>query len=101
MAHLTCDPYPKTVTQPTEFELYIDGATTPVKSPVQVNADGSVQMEYDLSSLAAGAHSIVVKAAIEDVWGVSESPADPPFTFTKRDLTTAPSAPSNIKLSAS
>lgn len=96
---LICDPYPATVTQPNSFYVYLDGATTPLKSPAITNADNSKQMKFDLAptTITVGQHSAQVSAVIEDVWGVSES-TKAPFSFTKRDVTIKPSVPTGIGL---
>ena len=99
MPFLVCDPYPKTVVQPSEFEIYLDGSTTPVLSQASVNTDGSVQLKLDLSTISNGAHTLTVKAAIADAWGLSESNPTPPFAFTKRDISILPSVPSHITIS--
>lgn len=96
---LICDPYLSTVTQPNSFYIYLDGTTTPIKSPAITNTDNSKQMKYDLglTSVTLGQHNAQVSAVIEDVWGVSES-TKTPFTFSKRDVAIKPIAPSGIVL---
>jgi hypothetical protein len=89
---LIADPVPASVQPPPEwYEIVIDGAATPVVSPVQKNADGSVQLHFDLSTLSNGAHTLSVSAA--NVWGKSTAV---PFALNKA----APGAPSSIGLSA-
>jgi hypothetical protein len=102
MARLVCDSYPTTVLQPTAFKVYLDGAVTGVSSTPQVNGDSSKQLSYDLTSLSVGSHTVQVTAAIVDVWGTSESAKAPttPFSFTKRDVSLVPTAPTNTALAA-
>lgn len=75
---LVCDPYPVTIQQPTSFILTFDGGA-PVEVPAVSNTDGSVQIKYDLSSIAIGGHTVVAQA--KNLWGVSA--ASSPFVFTK------------------
>jgi hypothetical protein len=86
--YLICDPYPTTVTQPTYFELVMDGGTA-IQSPVQVLTDNSVRLHYDLGSISAGTHNVTVAAC--DMWGCSSTV---PFGFSKA----VPGAPANTKL---
>ena len=96
-AYLVCDPYPTSVTQPTNFHIYMDGATTPIESPAFKNPDNSVQLKHDLSSVTVGQHTVQVSAVIEDVWGISETTRTP-FTYTKRDVNIKPNAPTGLGL---
>ena len=75
---LVCDPYPSSGQLPTGFLITIDNGT-PIATGVQTNADGSVQLHYDVSGLAAGAHTVTVQAT--NVWGSSAASA--PFSFVK------------------
>jgi hypothetical protein len=80
---LSCDPYPLTGTQPTEFAIYLDGATIPIISPAQI-IDGKVILKYDLSSISAGNHTVVIKAVtVDPKWGRLESIATNPFVFQR------------------
>jgi monoamine oxidase len=87
MPYLVSNPYPTTVTQPTEFKVVIDGGTA-VTSAAQKQADNSVRLYHSVSAIASGPHTAVVTAvAVDAVWGRLESAASDPFVFTK------PSAP--------
>jgi len=89
-----CDPYLTTATQPTVFELIVDGGT-PINSPAQVMTDGSKRLYYDVGYIASGNHTIGVKACVDDLtWGRSCS-ASVPFTFTRPG---GPAAPANFGL---
>ena len=84
---LVCDPYPTTVTQPTYFNVVMDGGS-PVQSEPE-SVPGGVRLKYDLASISTGVHNATVAACNE--WGCSSTV---PFGFTKA----APSAPANIRL---
>lgn len=90
---LTCDPYPASAAV-TQFKLWMDAAPV-VVSPALINADGSAALHYDLTSLAAGNHTVKVSAAN----GWAESPQSVPFAFVKPSASLA--APSGLKLSNS
>jgi hypothetical protein len=90
---LSCDPYPATAALPTSFVLIIDGGS-PIETGVQINADGSVQLHYDLGTISVGSHTVTVQA--KNLWGVSL--ASTPFQFTRP--TDALVNVTNINLSA-
>lgn len=80
---LVSDNYPTTVTQPTEFEVYMDGSTTPIISPAQT-VSGGVRLHYDVGAVATGNHNVTIKAVRVDVaWGRLTSVSSAPFAFTK------------------
>lgn len=80
---LSCPPYALTGTQPTEFEIYIDGATTPIISPALI-VDGKVILHHDVGSVAAGKHTVVIKAVtVDPKWGRLESIATNPFVLLR------------------
>jgi hypothetical protein len=91
---LTCDPYPTTVTQPTEFGIIMDTASVDTYVPATTNTDGSKGLNYDLANLAIGAHNVKVRACVPDT---STTPAGrscsdyTPFSFSITPK--APSAP--------
>lgn len=87
---LVCNSYPTTVSQPTYFMVTMDGGTA-VNSPALVNTDNSVQLHYDVTSLAVGNHSVTVTAC--NIWGCSA--ATSPFVFTK----SVPTTPTGIVIS--
>ena len=84
---LICDWYPSTVTQPSYFNVIMDGGS-PVQSTPESGASG-VRLHYDLASLSSGTHNATVAACNE--WGCSSTV---PFGFTKA----APGVPANIRL---
>lgn len=93
---LTCDPYIPTETQPSEFEIYMDGAAVPAITPAIVITGGKA-FEYDLVSISKGSHTVIVKAALTDpIWGRQVSDASSPFVFVRPS---APRAPLNVRLS--
>jgi hypothetical protein len=93
--HLTCDLYPPTVTQPTEFEIYMNGVTIPVISPIQA-VTGGVRLYYDLALISIGSHTVIVKAVkVDSLWGRTVSASSIPFAFTRPG---APSTPISIGL---
>jgi hypothetical protein len=75
---LVCDAYPSSGQQPTSFLVSFDGGAA-IETGVQTNADGGVQLHYDLSALATGSHVVTVQA--KNVWGVSASSV--PLSFVK------------------
>jgi hypothetical protein len=88
---LVCDPYPATVTQPTEFVVTVSGITAPIVTPA-VDVTGGKAMRLDLGPLnLSGAKTVTAKA--RNAWG--ESAASSPFSFTAG----APAVPTGIGLS--
>ena len=95
--YLTCDSY-STTPQPTEFEVYMDGAAIPVISPAKTDATGAY-LWYDLATIPNGHHSVMAKAALIDPnWGRLVSNPSSPFAFERPS---APVAPLNIRLKSS
>lgn len=89
---LTCDPYPATGQQPTEFVVTVSGVANPLVSPA-VDVTGGKALRLDLGPLnLTGAHTVTAKA--RNAWG--ESAASAPFTFTAG----VPGVPGGIGLSA-
>ena len=82
------DTYPTTTTQPTYFNVVMDGGAA-VQSAPQVMGDNSVRLHYDVGAVTTGTHSMTVAACNE--WGCSSTV---PFSFTKG----VPALPSGIKL---
>lgn len=88
--YLICDVYSTTVTQPTEFEVYMDGATSPVISPAQ-SVTGGVRLHYDLTSISVANHSVTIKAVrVDPIWGRLVSASSVPFSFTRPGLQQTP-----------
>jgi hypothetical protein len=93
--YLRCDPYPVTVTQPSDFSIqYVNNLTDRVPiipeilSPAFVLPDNSVNIRYPVGDVAYGAHYMLVKAVLFDPFapgGRLESSAVP-FSFIKRDF---------------
>ena len=93
---LSCDPYPTTAWQPTEFKITY-GAVT-VISPAETMADGSKRLSWDLGQLAPGVYNLNVSAVKTDpIWGNVES-TPVPFSFTKPAPGATPPSPAGIKL---
>ena len=82
------DTYPTTTTQPTYFNVVMDGGAA-VQSAPQVMGDNSVRPHHDVGAVSTGTHSMTVAACNE--WGCSSTV---PFSFTKG----VPALPSGIKL---
>lgn len=90
--YLTCDPYPATGQQPTEFVVTISGIANPIVTPA-VDVTGGKAMRLDLGPLnLTGAKTATAKA--RNQWG--ESAASSPFLFSAGQ----PVAPGGIGLSA-
>jgi hypothetical protein len=66
--------------------------TSPVSTPAVQNANGTLQLHYDLATLANGSYT--VSAAAINVFGNS-SAESAPLTFTKG----APGTPTNLRIS--
>ena len=95
MPFLVCTTYASGPNQPTEFEVYLDGATAPIISPAQT-VTGGVRLHYDVSAVTNGNHTVTVQAVrVDALWGRLESAASAPFAFTKPS---APDVPSGIGL---
>lgn len=89
---LTCDPYPATGQQPTEFSVTISGIAAPIVTPA-VDVTGGKAMRLDLGPLnLSGSKTATAKA--RNAWGESASSA--PFSFSAG----TPVAPTGIGLSA-
>jgi hypothetical protein len=64
---LTCDPYPSTGLQPSEFVVTVSGVTAPIVTPA-VAVTGGVAMRLDLGPLnLSGAKTVTAKA--RNAWG--------------------------------
>lgn len=100
---LTCDPYPAMTSgtstpaiQPTEFGIIMDTASVDTYVPATANVDGSKGLNYDLASLAIGAHNVKVRACVPDT---STSPAGRSCSdYTPFSFSITPKAPSAPKL---
>lgn len=75
--YLVCASVPTTSVQPSSYTVTLDTAAS-IDVPAQINTDNSVQIHYDLSGVALGAHVVGLKA--KNIWGES---ASVPFSFTK------------------
>ena len=92
---LVCDAYSTSVTQPTEFEVFMDGATVPIISPA-VSVTGGVGLNYDVGGVTNGNHNVTVKAVrVDSIWGRLTSAATSPFAFAKPST---PGVPSGLSL---
>lgn len=90
--YLTCDAYPATEQQPTEFVVTVTGIANPLVSPA-VDVTGGKALRLDLGPLnLTGSRTVTAKA--RNAWGESASSA--PFTFTAG----VPVAPGGLGLSA-
>ena len=90
---LVCDPYPAGLDQasrPTSFVL-TGLAQNPISTPATVNADGTVQLHYDLATLGNGNYTVTA-SAVNALGGIS--PASLPFGFIRG----VPSVPTNLRL---
>jgi hypothetical protein len=67
-------------------------ATNPITTPAVQNADGTLQLKYDLGSLANGSYTVSAEAV--NVFGNRSSPSAS-LTFTKG----APGTPANLRIS--
>lgn len=88
---ITCDPYIVTETQPTVFEVVMDGGAKVDSLPV------GAMLKFDVGSVSVGSHSVSIKACTDNTaegWGRLCSSAVP-FVFTRPST---PSIPRNIKL---
>lgn len=92
MSFIISDSYGKAVSQPTEFEVKIDGGAAQ-PSVVAHDAAGLAYFRFDLSGLPDGHHTLEVAA--KGSGGVSAFSA--PFDFELG----APTVPSNLRLSES
>jgi hypothetical protein len=81
--YLVCDPYTPAEVQPTEFEIYMDGAVTPTISLAQ-SVTGGVRCHHDLVAIATGSHRVTVKAVRVDAqWGRLTGPSSVPLDFVR------------------
>jgi hypothetical protein len=80
---LTCNPYPAVPGNPSAaistFSLFFDGSTTPVASPAVVDADGTQVLQFNLSGLPPGTHSVYAEAI--NMAGATSPASAPPLTF--------------------
>ncbi|MER2526734.1 MAG: hypothetical protein ABTR07_02280 [Candidatus Competibacter denitrificans] len=89
---LVCADYPAEASQPAEFLLYFDGATTPAVTPAVKNPEtGLLRFRFDLASLKPGPHKVIAKA--RNMWG--ESALSSPFDFPAG----GPAAPGGMGIS--
>ena len=80
---LSCDPYPAGLDQasrPVSFVL-TGLAPRPISTPATVNADGTIQLHYDLATLSPGNYTVAA-SAVNALGGIS--PASLPFRFHAR-----------------
>src|SRR6516162_4269847 len=80
---LTCNPYPAVPSNPSAaistFSLFFDGSTTPVTSSAVVNSDGTQILQFNLSGLPPGTHTVYAEAIC--MAGVTSPTSAPPLTF--------------------
>jgi hypothetical protein len=80
---LICDVYPAGPSQPTEFETFLDGSTTPIISPAQP-VTGGVRLYQDVASVSVGSHTVTVKAVrVDPTYGRLTSASSAPFSWVK------------------
>lgn len=91
---LVCDPVSGSLDQFTKPASYvITGlSSTPISTAATVNADGTVQLHYDLAQLPHGTYSVTA-AAVNSLGGVGPESA-PPFSFTSG----LPAAPTTLRI---
>ena len=79
---LTCNPYPAAPSNPgaaiSTFSLFFDGSPAPVTSSAVVNPDGTQVLQFNLSGLPPGTHTVYAEAI--NMAGVT-SPASDPVKF--------------------
>ena len=80
---LTCNPYPAVPSNPSDaistFNLFFDGSTTPVTTSAVLNPDGTQVLQFNLSGLPPGTHSVYAEAI--NMAGVTSPASAPPLTF--------------------
>jgi hypothetical protein len=80
---LTCNPYPALPSNPggaiITFSIFFDGSTTPVTSPAVVNPDGTRVLQFNLSGLPTGTHTVYAEAI--NMAGVTSPASVPLLTF--------------------
>jgi len=80
---LTCNPYPALPSNPSAailtFSLFFDGSTTPITSSAVVNPDGTQILQFNLSGLPPGTHTVYAEAI--SMAGVTSPASAPPLTF--------------------
>lgn len=88
--YLVCDPYNLGTSNPTEFLMVMDGGAE-VSIGIFTNTNGTVQVKYDLASIASGSHTVTLKAKND----FETSGSSTPFTFVKA----IPSVPTGLAMS--
>jgi hypothetical protein len=61
------------------FNLFFDGSTTPVTTSAVLNPDGTQVLQFNLSGLPPGTHSVYAEAI--NMAGVTSPASAPPLTF--------------------
>jgi hypothetical protein len=69
-------------------------ATNPISVPATQNADGTLQLHYDLATLVNGSYTVTATAV--NIFG-NTSAASVPFSFVKG----APGTPTNLRITPS
>jgi len=84
---LTCNPYPAVPSNPSAaistFSLFFDGSITPVTSSAVVNPDGTQVLQFSLSGLSPGTHTVYAEAI--NMAGATSPASAPPLTFNLGD----------------
>lgn len=89
---IVSDPWPTTVSQPTNCHLLLDAS--PDKSiPVTKNADGSVYCNIDIAGASIGPHISSV-----NVCNDAGCSASVPLNFTLLPALSKPTAPTNLRI---
>jgi hypothetical protein len=98
MSFLICDSYLESdPAKPDSF--VISGFLSPVTTPATVNADGSVELHYDLTPEPNGSYTVTVEASLKGVLSAGSAA----FTFTLPVVVTpplVPGVPQNVRISA-
>src|ERR1700747_857152 len=80
---LTCNPYPAVPSNPSSaifiFSLFFDGSTAPVSTSAVLNPDGTQVLQFNLSGLPPGTHTVYAEAI--NMAGVTSPASAPPLTF--------------------
>ena len=90
---LVCDPVPATLDQFTKPVSYVVTGLggSPISTQATTNADGTVQLHYDLQSLPHGSYTVTA-SAVNALGGISG--ASDPLSFTSG----VPATPTSLRI---